>query len=176
MMHAIQPQQLTHMQPQEAAQAAALEAAVSAHPWSARHYADAIEAGYRCYVLRSASMTTVPVAQADEHWIGHFVLMIAADAAELLNFVITQPWQGQGYGRALLKIVCTRALEQQARMLHLEVRESNVSALRLYENAGFQRSGRRRGYYPLERLAQSSPDASKTREDAVLMQLELFAG
>jgi ribosomal-protein-alanine N-acetyltransferase len=47
--------------------------------------------------------------------------------------------------------------------LFLEVRPSNVGAVRLYQSAGFQQVGIRRGYY----------QADNGREDAVVMRLAL---
>jgi ribosomal-protein-alanine N-acetyltransferase len=47
--------------------------------------------------------------------------------------------------------------------MFLEVRPSNISAIALYENIGFNEMAVRRGYYP----------AHNGREDAVLMGLAL---
>jgi ribosomal-protein-alanine N-acetyltransferase len=47
--------------------------------------------------------------------------------------------------------------------MFLEVRPSNISAIALYENIGFNEMAVRRGYYP----------AQNGREDAVLMGLAL---
>ena len=43
------------------------------------------------------------------------------------------------------------------------MRPSNVSALALYQRAGFETIGRRKGYYP----------AAEGREDALVMSLKL---
>jgi ribosomal-protein-alanine N-acetyltransferase len=48
--------------------------------------------------------------------------------------------------------------------LWLEVRESNKSAIALYQNNGFDVAGTRKGYYPAE----------NGREDALLMGSMLF--
>jgi ribosomal-protein-alanine N-acetyltransferase len=49
--------------------------------------------------------------------------------------------------------------------LFLEVRPSNVTAVRLYESLGLQQVGLRRGYY----------QAAQGREDAIVMRLSLQA-
>jgi len=55
------------------------------------------------------------------------------------------------------------AKENQAANMFLEVRQSNLSAIALYENIGFNEMAIRRAYYP----------AANGREDAVLMGLAL---
>jgi len=55
----------------------------------------------------------------------------------------------------------TIAREQDAEVMALEVRVSNVAAITLYERLGFSRTGTRRGYY----------DGT---EDAVLMEKSLI--
>jgi ribosomal-protein-alanine N-acetyltransferase len=47
--------------------------------------------------------------------------------------------------------------------MFLEVRASNISAIALYENIGFNEMAVRRGYYP----------AHQGREDAILMGLAI---
>ena len=53
--------------------------------------------------------------------------------------------------------------EEKTANMFLEVRPSNLSAIALYENMGFNEMAIRRGYYP----------AANGREDAVLMGLAL---
>ena len=48
----------------------------------------------------------------------------------------------------------------------LEVRPSNLAAIRLYQSMGFEQIGIRRGYY-------QAPDG---REDAIVLRRELAAG
>jgi ribosomal-protein-alanine N-acetyltransferase len=50
-----------------------------------------------------------------------------------------------------------------ARVVFLEVRPSNVDAIRLYEATGFTQIGVRRGYY----------QAEQGREDAIVMRLQV---
>jgi [ribosomal protein S18]-alanine N-acetyltransferase len=76
---------------------------------------------------------------------------IAADW-ELENIVVAPEARRKGYGANLLSALLAHARETNSDSVFLEVRESNVPARKLYENAGFQQSGRRKSYYtnPLE--------------------------
>lgn len=65
--------------------------------------------------------------------------------------------QHRGYGTALFAALVQRAYEMGARWITLEVRASNLPAMRLYERFLFSVIGRRRGYY------------TDNGEDAVIM-------
>jgi ribosomal-protein-alanine N-acetyltransferase len=130
----------------------AIENAIYAFPWTSGNFRDALAAGYQCRTYRR-----------DGETIGYAVLMHASDEAHLLNLSIAADFQRQGYGSLLLLRVCELAREHGARRLFLEVRPSNVAALRLYERNGFRQIGRRREYYP----------APAGREDALILGLPL---
>lgn len=121
-------------------------------PWSRGNFSDSLSAGYSCWIF-----------EAGEALVGYAVLMLAAGEAHLLNLTIASEWQRQGMGRRLLEHLIGVARKYCADTLFLEVRPSNRTACRLYESAGFNEMGRRRGYYP----------AGAGREDAVLMGLAL---
>ena len=67
----------------------------------------------------------------------------------------------RGVASALLARAETGAILRGCEKIHLECREGNTGALALYEARGYQRVGRRRGYY-------ESP-----KEDAILMTMEV---
>ena len=72
----------------------------------------------------------------------------AAGEAELLRIAVDPAHRGQNFGRLLLE-ACQRALEAEGlTQLYLEVRVSNVAAIRLYGACGWRRCGLRPGYYP----------------------------
>lgn len=71
----------------------------------------------------------------------------AADEAELLRLAVTPEARGKGLGRALVDRGLERLAWEGIRSCFLEVREDNTPARRLYEDAGFTCTGRRRGYY-----------------------------
>jgi ribosomal-protein-alanine N-acetyltransferase len=130
----------------------AIENAIYAFPWTPGNFLDSLAACYSCWIYARKGEV-----------IGYAVVMLAADEAHLLNLSIAAAWQNQGYGSLLLQCLCEVARGQGARVIFLEVRPSNIAALRLYERHGFQRVGLRREYYP----------AQACREDALILSLPL---
>lgn len=75
--------------------------------------------------------------------------------------IATHPeFRGQGVGRHLLLHVLGSAREEGAIRVFLEVRESNLIALKMYRDFGFVEDGRRAKYY------------KDNGEDAILMSLD----
>ena len=74
------------------------------------------------------------------------------DEAELRNIAVDPAQRRRGVGRELLAAGQRRLLELGVKQIFLEVRPSNLAALRLYYSAGFGIYSRRRDYYsdPLE--------------------------
>ena len=66
---------------------------------------------------------------------------------EILNFAVAPDWRHQGVGKALLREAIDWGREIRAQNALLEVRESNLAALRFYERHEFQATGRRARYY-----------------------------
>jgi ribosomal-protein-alanine N-acetyltransferase len=65
-----------------------------------------------------------------------------------LEFVLVPPHaRRRGIGIALMEIVLAWASDLGAKEIWLEVRKSNVHAVRLYERCGFAITGSRPGYY-----------------------------
>lgn len=133
-----------------------LDLRVSSSPWSQAaltRYCDTAIADSHCAL----------VFEEAGRIIGFLIYSRVLDEASIDNLAIDPGYQGQGFGRTLLRA----ALEQMrslalARCL-LEVRESNVAARALYENNGFIVDGVRPRYY---KTAQG-------REDALLMSRRL---
>ncbi len=130
----------------------AIEPQIYSHPWTRGNFSDSLNAGHSAWVLVQ-----------DNKIIGYALLMIVLDEAHLLNLSIAKTYQKQGLGRYLLEHMLEISKKYQAVNMFLEVRASNVSALALYENMGFNEMAVRRNYYP----------ATHGREDAILMGLAL---
>ena len=130
----------------------AIEPYIYPYPWTRGNFSDSLNSDYSAWVLLR-----------NEVIIGYALVMMVLDEAHLLNLSIAKDHQKQGLGRVLLEHMIDIAKNNQAANMFLEVRPSNISAIALYENMGFNEMAIRRGYYP----------AKNSREDAVLMGLAL---
>ena len=133
----------------------AIERAAYSFPWSRGNFVDSLAAGYLCELLADP---------ASGETIAYFVAMVGAGEMHLLNLTVAPMWQGHGHGQALLDRLLHSCREHRLASLGLEVRASNRRARELYRRRGFAEVGRRGAYYPA---------AFGTREDAVLMSLQL---
>ena len=130
-----------------------LEQSAHAYPWS--------EKIMQRYLLKPQA---VWILEDDSRHVGHAVVSLVVDEAELLMITVDPKVQGKGYGTELLTAVMEKLQKAGASCMFLEVRESNAPAIALYEKLGFCENGRRRGYYPSE----------DGREDALLYSIELL--
>ncbi|MDI1309710.1 MAG: ribosomal protein S18-alanine N-acetyltransferase [Methylotenera sp.] len=130
----------------------AIEPQIYPYPWTRGNFSDSLTSGYSAWVL-----------MLNEQIIGYSLMMLVLDEAHLLNLSVAKSYQKQGLGRTLLEHMVSIAKSKQMANMFLEVRPSNISAIALYENMGFNEMAVRRGYYP----------AANGREDAVLMGLVL---
>lgn len=131
----------------------AIERRAYPFPWTEGILRDCLRAGYHCQVLE----TPQGFIQA------YAVMSAAVGEAHLLNLCVRPEWQGRGLSRWLLTSLLIWAGTEQVRTVFLEVRPSNIPALRLYAAHGFCEVGMRRDYYP----------AANGREDALVMAKEL---
>lgn len=129
-----------------------IEPHIYSHPWTRGNFADSLKSAHSAWVLVQ-----------DGNIIGYALMMMVLDEAHLLNLSISQSYQKQGLGRLLLEHMIHIAQDLKAANMFLEVRASNISAIALYENVGFNEMAVRRGYYP----------AHHGREDAILMGLAI---
>ena len=95
--------------------------------------------------------------------LGYAVIQTVLDESHLLNIVIKKQEQGKGLGTYFLQQIIGLVKQENQASLLLEVRSSNSTAIKLYENLGFKRNAIRKNYYP----------ALDGREDAWLYSLSL---
>lgn len=79
--------------------------------------------------------------------IGFIIYQIAVDTADIVHLVIDQSQQGKGFAKQLLSKTLRQLQQIGVKTCFLEVRESNVTAHKLYEKCGFEVMGKRRNYY-----------------------------
>jgi ribosomal-protein-alanine N-acetyltransferase len=131
-----------------------IEEQAHSHPWTRGNFHDSLYSGHELAGLQNSH----------QELLGYFVLMPVVDEMHLLNFAVAREHQGQGHALLLLDYLCRCASEQNFLSVLLEVRISNHRAIEIYQRYGFSEIGRRKSYYPA---------AENTREDAIVMRLEL---
>lgn len=146
------PPRLRPMASEDLGAVLAIEQRAYPSPWSEGIFRDCLRVGYDAWVIEEGGTL-----------VGYGLLSVAAGEAHLLNLCIDPERQGCGLGRRLLELLLRRAATRAARTVFLEVRPSNLRALRLYSAAGFDEIGHRKDYYP----------DGAGREDAVLLALVL---
>ena len=133
---------------------AAIERMRYAFPWSENIFRDCLRVGYTCRALDLAGQI-----------IGYGVMSLGAGEAHILNVCVRDEFRTVGFGRRLLEHLLERAAAAGVSEAFLEVRPSNLSAIRLYQKLGFEQIGIRRGYY----------QAPEGREDAIVLKKGLAA-
>ncbi len=126
---------------------AKIEEKVFAHPWSA----------YSIKNLLNDDKSAVFVALEDNKVIGYCGVNTVLDEGYITNIAVLKEYRRKGIGQALVKALCGYAEKTGLAFLTLEVRKSNLPAIKLYEKNGFKKVGERKDYY-------SSP-----KENALLM-------
>ena len=118
-------------------------------PWTEGIFRDCLRVNYTCRV-----------AEIGLGLAGYGIMSIAAGEAHLLNLCVRESFRHRGLGTRLLQRIFAQAANAEARVIFLEVRPSNHTAIRLYQAHGFVQLGLRRGYY----------QAHGGREDALVMR------
>lgn len=82
--------------------------------------------------------------------VGYFFAQCVAGEASLLNIAIAPEFQRKGYGKRLLSAFLECMADLGAEEAWLEVRESNIAAISLYQAFEFNEFDRRINYYPTQ--------------------------
>jgi [ribosomal protein S18]-alanine N-acetyltransferase len=137
-------------------QVCTIENMVYPFPWSVGNFKDSLVSGYDAWVVKDPITHDV---------IAYAVVMWIPGEAHLLNISVALNHQRIGLGSALLQWLMLDAKKKKAASVMLEVRPSNVAAVRLYKKLGFVQIGIRKGYYP---------NGNLPREDALVLSKSLF--
>jgi len=94
---------------------------------------------------------------------GYVCIRAILDSVHVLDLAVAPGYRRKGFGGLLLinALKEIRISRPELKSVTLEVRESNIEAIRLYEKFGFAETGRRRGYY------------QRPIEDAVIMERDM---
>lgn len=122
-------------------------------PWTESIIHDCILVGYSCWVI-----------ETNQGIQGHGIMSMSGDECHILNICIKPSEQRKGFGRAIMQHLIQVGKDNGAKCAFLEVRASNLPAINLYHQLGFNQIHMREGYYPAP---------NDTREDAIVLALEL---
>lgn len=92
--------------------------------------------------------------------VGYIGMWKIFDEGHITNLAVHPGYQNKGIGKALLKHLIDYSASHGITKMTLEVRESNIKAIRLYRSFGFRNVGIRKKYY------------SDNNEDALIMWKE----
>ncbi|MBR7888910.1 ribosomal protein S18-alanine N-acetyltransferase [Marinomonas sp. A79] len=134
----------------------ALDTESNPHPWGANLVADALQTRLNWLVETTGDDPSKVV--------GWLTASVVLDQSELELIVIDSDARRQGLARRLMMTWLAAVAKQGVTEWLLEVRESNVGAIALYQSLGFELVGRRKNYYE----AKQSDQAEQGREAACL--------
>ncbi len=121
-------------------------------PWSKESFEKEFENDYAVYFTARKSCGS-PIGYIGVHNI--------CGEGEITMVAVHPDYRGCGIGEKLLKVLIDHEKNCGISRVNLEVRESNITAQKLYEKSGFSRDGLRRNYY------------TEPMENAILMSLDL---
>ncbi len=101
--------------------------------------------------------TVYLVAKADGKIIGYVGGWCVLEDADITNIAVLPEYRRQGIGKMLLKRLIIETKKRGSQNIRLEVRESNISAISLYEKFEFIKIYTREKYY-------------ENHEDALIME------
>jgi [ribosomal protein S18]-alanine N-acetyltransferase len=102
----------------------------------------------------------IKVIRAEHGAVAFINYWIVHDEIHVLNVATHPDWRRRGLARRMMNHVLHSAQQRHARLVTLEVRRSNASAIALYEGMGYETVGVRARYY-------------ENNEDALVMVLRL---
>lgn len=103
----------------------------------------------------------ITVAEEDGEIIGYCIIYFVLDEGEIARIAVHPQKQHKGVGRKLLDYTCEVSRKKNIRRLMLDVRKSNKTAQKFYEQYGFAEDGIRKKFY------------EKPTEDAILMSMQI---
>ncbi|HHY40954.1 MAG TPA: ribosomal protein S18-alanine N-acetyltransferase [Syntrophaceticus sp.] len=116
-------------------------------PWSAKAFLNELQNKFARYF--------VLVEQGKV--IGYAGMWLFARESHITTIAVHPNYRNQGYGRMLMNFLIEYSRQEDVDTMILEVRTSNIPAIKLYSSLGFKKIGIRKNYY------------LETQEDAIVM-------
>jgi [ribosomal protein S18]-alanine N-acetyltransferase len=105
-------------------------------PWSEQNLKACLTSDYHFWVM-----------QYQAQLLGHMIVQTVLDETHLHNVCVTPQHQSQGLGKLWLDYLVSFAKTTACKVIFLEVRKSNNTAIQLYQKLGFTSIGERKNYY-----------------------------
>lgn len=119
-----------------------IEKSIFSMPWKKKDFLDSIQKQTNLYLI----------AEVEGNIVGYCGLWGIVGEGQINNVAIRREYRGCGIASEMLKQLLEKAREMGLEEFTLEVRESNQSAICLYQKLGFQKEGIRENFYqnPIE--------------------------
>jgi ribosomal-protein-alanine N-acetyltransferase len=146
-----------------------IERELFSNPWSREYYAAELGNRFSNFFVAEAvpGSTGEDLADGDgaqaAPLVGYLLFWRLGAELELHKIAVDGAWQRRGHAARLLEFFIATGRSWGSERAVLEVRESNIAAIRLYEKYAFRAAGRRSDYY------------TRPQEDALVYEL-LFSG
>ena len=128
------------MQPDDVDDVFNIEMAAHRAPWSRDILRDCVLVNYDCRILEVYNDIGCILAS-------YIICRYDENRCHVLNLCVAPSMQGNGYGQLLLQNVIESQQVTAVHTIILEVRPSNLAAMRLYQKMGFLQTGIKAGYY-----------------------------
>lgn len=116
-------------------------------PWSAKAFLNELQNKFaRYFVLLDQGKV-----------VGYAGMWLFARESHVTTIAVHPNYRNQGYGRMLMNFLIEFSRGEDVDTMILEVRTSNIPAIKLYSSLGFKKIGIRKNYY------------LETHEDAIVM-------
>lgn len=116
----------------------AIEIEAFSHPWTKDDFLSE---------LNSNPYANYYVLEEEHEIIAYVGLWVIFEKAQITTIAVKSNHRGKNYAKELMLFVDDLCIKNKVDQISLEVRLSNLKAIRLYEGFGFQKMGIRKDYY-----------------------------
>lgn len=150
------------MAPEHVSQIAALERETFSLPWDEAAIRGELDNPLALWLVAEGEAGGNESVEGEARPVlGYVGSQTCFEDADILNVAVVPAARRRGIAAALMRELEARLALKGVERITLEVRASNVPAIRLYEGLGYTRIGLRKGYY------------EKPREDALILQKQI---
>ncbi len=114
-----------------------LENSIFSIPWSKDSFESSVKNKNTLFI----------VAEEEGEILGYLGMYIFSEEADISNVAVSKQYRRQHIAKQMMDDILLKAQAAGVKHVTLEVRETNVAAIKLYENMGFVEAGIRKNYY-----------------------------